>query len=58
MKLLKQITNKFHEHIDGNSKEKGLDKSISQGNLTENIKEKELKKSIGRWSNEGGKNPD
>lgn len=58
MKLLKQITNEFPKLLDGISEEKGLFKSVKQGELIDIKNEKELKKSIGRWSNEGGKNPD
>ena len=40
-----------------NYQQKELDKTINHGNLDENKRVKELKKSIGRWFSDGGKNP-
>jgi hypothetical protein len=40
-----------------NYQQKELDEMMDQESSDENIKDKELKKSIGRWFNEGGKNP-
>ena len=39
-----------------NYQQKELDEIIKQGSSDENKKVKELKKSIARWFNEGGKN--
>jgi hypothetical protein len=33
-----------------------LDETIEHGSLDENRRDKELKKSIGRWFSDGGKN--
>ena len=39
-----------------NYQQKELDETIKQGSSDENKKAKELKKSIARWFNEGGRN--
>jgi hypothetical protein len=39
-----------------NYQQKELDETIKQGNSDENKRAKELKKSIARWFNEGGRN--
>ncbi|MEO7317156.1 MAG: hypothetical protein ABIW47_18340 [Ginsengibacter sp.] len=39
-----------------NSQQKILDETINQGSADENKREKELKRSIGRWFSDGGKN--
>ena len=39
-----------------NYQQKELDETIKQGSAYENKRAKELKKSIARWFNEGGKN--
>ena len=39
-----------------NYQQKELDETIKQGSLDENKMAKELKKSIARWFNEGGRN--
>ena len=39
-----------------NYQQKELDEMINQGSADENKRAKELKKSIGRWFNEGGRN--
>jgi hypothetical protein len=41
-----------------NYQEKELDEMINHGSSDENKRAKELKKSIGRWFSDGGKNPD
>jgi hypothetical protein len=41
-----------------NHQQEELDKTIDQGNLIGNKKEKELNKSISRWFNDGGWTPD
>lgn len=60
-----QHTNRIHNkseinEIDpkANHQQEELDKTIAQGNLIDNTKEKELNKSISRWFNDGGSNPD
>lgn len=40
-----------------NHQQEELDKTIAQGNLIDNKKEKELNKSISRWFNDGGSTP-
>ena len=40
-----------------NYQQKEIDEKINQGSADENKREKELKKSIGRWFSDGGKNP-
>ena len=39
-----------------NYQQKKLDETIEHGSLDENRRDKELKKSIGRWFSDGGKN--
>jgi hypothetical protein len=39
-----------------NYQQKKLDEPIEHGSLDENKRDKELKKSIGRWFSDGGKN--
>ena len=40
-----------------NYQQKEIDETINHGSADENKREKELKKSIGRWFSDGGKNP-
>ena len=40
-----------------NSQQKILDETINHGSSAEIKRDKELKKSIGRWFSDGGKNP-
>ena len=40
-----------------NYQQKEIDETINQGSVGEYKREKELKKSIGRWFSDGGKNP-
>ncbi|MFS8082121.1 MAG: hypothetical protein ACMG51_01610 [Ginsengibacter sp.] len=40
-----------------NYQQKELDETIEQGSSDEKKRVKELKKSIGRWFNDGGRNP-
>ena len=40
----------------GNYQQKELDETINHRSADENKREKELKKSIGRWFSDGGKN--
>jgi cell division protein FtsX len=40
-----------------NYQQKEIDETINHGNADENKREKELKKSIGRWFSDGGRNP-
>ena len=40
-----------------NYQQKEIDETTNQRSVDENKREKELKKSIGRWFSDGGKNP-
>ena len=40
-----------------NYQQKEIDEKINHGSVDENKREKELKKSIGRWFSDGGQNP-
>ena len=58
LKYLKSDLGKETSENDSlpNSQQKELDETINHGSADEKNRQKELKKSIGRWFSDGGKN--